>query len=253
MNFSSNHPLEHKLSVIKTLFHRAEAVITNPAAVSEEKVHIKEALSKCGYPNWAFNKIDSPQQGKSRPRKDPKPPKGQIVLPYVKGISEALRRNFNDFGIRVCYKPTKTLRQYLVAPKDKTEKKDITGPVYLIPCQGQTSRGSCQEFYIGETERSLRTRFLEHRRPSSTSSEVSQHIHIESPGHHVDINQVQVLDRESRYFERGVKEAIYIRAFKPSLNRDGGRYKLPNIYDPIIDRYVSKIKSGHIVDKGCSG
>ena len=72
------------------------------------------------------------------------------------------------------------LRQFLVAPKDKSEK-DITGPIYSIHCRGQTNRGQC-EFYIGETERSLKARFLEHRRPSSTSSEVSQHIHIESPG-----------------------------------------------------------------------
>ena len=143
-------------------------------------------------------------------------------MPYIKGISEALRRNFNKFGFRVCYKPTRTLRQFLVAPKDKTEKKDVTGPVYMIPCQGQTNKGVCKESYIGETERSLRTRFLEHRRPSSTSSEVSQHIHIESPSHHVDLDKVSVLDKEPRYFERGVKEAIYIRAYKPSLNKDGG-------------------------------
>ena len=71
-----------------------------------------------------------------------------------------------------------------------------------------------------ETERSLKTRFLEHRRPSSTSSEVSQHIHIESPGHHVDLDQVKILDREPRFFERGGKEAIFIRINKPSLNKD---------------------------------
>ena len=120
------------------------------------------------------------------------------------------------------FKPTQTLRQYLVSPKDKTEKKDIHGPVYMIPCSGQTLRGPCQESYIGETERSLRTRFLEHKRPSSVTSEVSQHINIESPDHKVDLEEVVVLDREPRYFERGVKEAIYIRAHQPSLNRDGG-------------------------------
>ena len=83
----------------------------------------------------------------------------------------------------MCFKPTRTLRQLLVAPKDKTEKQDVTGPVYMIPCQGQTTRGQCLESYIGETERSLKKRFQEHKRPSSTSSEVSKHIHIESPGH----------------------------------------------------------------------
>ena len=70
--------------------------------------------------------------------------------------------------------------------------------------------GHCEEFYIGETERSLKARFLEHRSPSSTSSEVSQHIHIESPGHKIDLEKVKILDREPRWFERGIKEAIYM-------------------------------------------
>ena len=121
----------------------------------------------------------------------------------------------------------------------------------MIPYQGQTTRGLCQESYIGETERSLRTRFLEHKRPSSVSSEVSQHIHIESPDHKVDLEQTLVLDREPRYFERGVKEAIYIKANQPSLNRDGGRYKLPSVYDTIIDRNIRKVKSSQTTDESC--
>ena len=117
-----------------------------------------------------------------------------------------------------------------MSPKDKTEKKDTAGLIYYIRYQGQTQRGQCTESYVGETERSLKTRFLEHRRPSSTSSEVSQHIHIESPDHHVELEEVKILDREQRYFETGVKEAIYIRVNQPSLNKDGGRYKLPRVY-----------------------
>ena len=35
-------------------------------------------------------------------------------------------------------------------------------------------------------------------------------------------SRVEVLDREPRYFERGVKEASYTRAYQPSLNKDGG-------------------------------
>ena len=109
-----------------------------------------------------------------------------------------------------------------VASKDKTEKKDVTGPVYMIHCQGQTNKGVCKESYIGETERDLRIRFLEDCHPSSTSSEVSQHTHIESPGHHMDLDKVSVLDKEPHYFERGVNEAIDNRPYKLSLNKEGG-------------------------------
>ena len=241
LNFHSNHPVQHKLGVIQTLHHRADSVITDPVDQESEKLHINNALKKCGYPNWSFDKAAKPKTKPPSKIKATIESKGQVVMPYIKGTSDAIKRTFGNYGVKVAFKPTQTLRQLLVAPKDKTEKKDVAGPVYYIPCQGKTHRGLCKESYIGETERSLKTRFLEHRRPSSTSSEVSQHIHIESPGHHVDLDQVKILDREARFFERDVKEAIYIRVNKPSLNKDGGRYKLPRVFDPILESRVKKV------------
>ncbi|KAI8488142.1 hypothetical protein Bbelb_342600 [Branchiostoma belcheri] len=70
---------------------------------------------------------------------------------------------------------------------------------------------------------------------------VSQHIHIESPGHTVDLEGVRILDTEQDYFKRGIKEAIYIRALQPSLNRDGGRYRLQTTFDPLLTSHVGKI------------
>ena len=81
--------------------------------------------------------------------------------------------------------------------------------------------------YVGETENSLKARFGEHRRPSSTTSEVSKHIHTDSPDHTITLENMKILAVEHKWFERGVKEAIHIRALKSSLNRDGGRYNLP--------------------------
>ena len=209
---------------------------------AEEKEHINNALGKCQYPAWALKKATVQRQKKNCSKDSAKPQnKGFVVLPYIKGTSEALKRTFQKYGVKVVFKPTQTLRQYLVSPKDKTDKKDITGAVYHIPCQGITTRGQCKETYIGETERNVKTRFNEHRRPSSTKSEVSQHIHIESPGHTVDFDKVKILDRDPRYLERGIKEAIYIRTHKPTLNRDRGRYNLPKVFDPVLGSHVRKV------------
>ena len=99
-------------------------------------------------------------------------------------------------------KPTQTLQQLLVA---------------LV------TSWPCLKSYIGETERSLKTRFLEHL--------VVTLIWTKSKS----------LDQEPWYFERGVKEAIYIRVNKPSLNKDGDRYKLPRMLDPIFESSVQKV------------
>ena len=139
-----------------------------------------------------------------------------------------MRRVFGDFGITTYFKPTNTLRQLLVHPKDPVGKEKVVGPVYHISCE------NCDASYIGETERSLKARFGEHRRPSSTTSEVSKHIHSDCPNHSIMLDNTKILAVESKWFERGVKESIYIRALKPSLNRDGGRYNLPPIWNNII-------------------
>ena len=71
----------------------------------------------------------------------------------------------------------------------------------------------------------------------------------------MDLQEVKILDREPRYFERGVKEAIYIRVNQPTLNKDGGRHKLPRVYDPILRSHVQKVmnsESGHSADESCS-
>ena len=121
-----------------------------------------------------------------------------------------------------------TLRQLLVHPKDPVGKDKVVGPVYKISCE------ECEATYVGETECSLKARFGEHRRPSSTTSEVSKHIHINSPDYTITLENMKILAVEHKWFERGVKEAIHIRALKPSLNRDGRRYNLPPIWNNII-------------------
>ncbi len=88
---------------------------------------------------------------------------------------------------------------------------------------------------------SLKTCFLEHRRPSTTASEVSNNIYVEFPGHFVDLDNVRILDRDSRWFEQWVKEAVHIKANKPSLNKDRVRYKLSGVYETVIRSEVRKI------------
>ena len=160
------------------------------------------------------------------------------MIPYVKGVSEKLRGVFGLFGVPVYFRPANTLRQMLVRPKDPISKERVVGPVYHIHCE-------CRDDYIGETERSLKARHSEHRRPSTTSSEVSRHIHSTTSGHSIDLDNTNILAVEPRWFERGVKEAIHIRAASPTLNKDGGRYQLPTIWNNIIKERVKWRETGN--------
>ena len=94
--------------------------------------------------------------------------------------------------------------------------------------------------YIWETEKSFKVRFDEHKRPSSVNSEVFRHIHQENPGHSVSSTGSRVLGVEQGWFQRGVKESIFIHALKPSLNLHGRRFNLSPIWHNMVDERIGK-------------
>ncbi len=88
-------------------------------------------------------------------------------------------------------------------------KERVVGPVYQISCK------KCLATYICERERSLKQRFLEHRRPSSVTFEVSRHVHLDHPDHSISMDDTNIVKVEPKWFERGVKEDIHIRFTHP--------------------------------------
>ena len=56
--FDSHHPIEHKLSVIRTLLDRKDRIVTEDEDKTEEEKHVKNALKQCKYPDWAIQKVE---------------------------------------------------------------------------------------------------------------------------------------------------------------------------------------------------
>ena len=52
--------------------------------------------------------------------------------------------------------------------------------------------------------------------------------------HKLDSQNIGIVDRDSRWFQRRVREAIQIRSRSPTLNCDRGRHNLPSVYDTIV-------------------
>ncbi len=217
--FDSHHPLEHKLGVVRTLCNRANSVVTSETEKDKEYSHIKKALGKCGYQEWTFNKANRPSQkdrtGVRNTSNEPPRTKACITLPFIDGLSQKLRRVFKEFRIQVGFKPYKILRRVLVHPKDPVPKGKKCDLIYKVECQ----EPECQASYIGETSQPLKDRFAQHRRASTNSAVFD---HQQTTGHTFKLDDVQILDKEPRWFERGVREAIFERKEAPKLNKKGG-------------------------------
>ena len=244
LQFSSNHPLIQKLGVVKTLFHRADSIISKPSDKAAEEQHLRQALNQCGYDNWAINRALQVGNKDSKPTitSNNTTAKGtSMVIPYHGELSEKLRRVFKDYNISTHFKPINTIRQTLVHPKDKQPKGRVSGVVYGIQC---SETFDCNEHYIGETSQPLKKRLQQHSRSSSGPAESAVFAHRRASGHEFDFDEVKILDRESRWFERGVKEAIWVRAEQPALNRTGGvRHNLSHAWDRSIKTLPRKMTS----------
>lgn len=251
LSFNSHHHISHKLSVVRTLIDRAETVVTNHQDKQQEITAITEALTNCGYPKWTIRSVrrsieEKKQKPKSATKKEEKN-KGHVMLPYIHGLSERLRRVLKQHKIGSTFKPFNKVSQTIVHPKDQIQKEDKCGVVYEVACN------SCDKSYIGETSRKLAVRIGEHRKDYETcvapgvstrasrvsaSSEIHKSAitdHMLQHNHVPDWNNINILTQDNGNTTRRIREAIWIRR-KQNMNRDQGAYHLPHIYNSIIKR-----------------
>ena len=103
----------------------------------------------------------------------------------------------------------------------KGTKLQKSGVIYKYKCLTI----NCLEEYIGETGRAFWDRLKEHLRAPSPIPH-----HTSSIGYPISPDSFGIVHREVQGTIRNIKEAMYIRANDPSLNRNLGRYQLPHVW-----------------------
>ena len=238
LQWSSHHPVQQKLGIVRTLMHRADTLIADHEKRKIEKDKIKTALRTCGYPEWALRegavKGRRPQKRDSGGQESDQEKKHKlfVVLPYMKGMTERLQRAYKKHNISLYSKAGFTIRNALVSPKDPLDHSERCGVIYECACD------VCGERYVGETGRSLGERMEEHAKSvekCDQKSALSQH--QEQSGHVVNhkplSEKIKILDSEPRDRHRKVKEAIHIKLKGAKLNRNDGHH-LPDLYLPLL-------------------
>ena len=92
--------------------------------------------------------------------------------------------------------------------------------MYSVKC------GTCDNEYMGETQRALGVRKKENcdaiRLERVERSAVAEHVHAGLEPHEIDWQNLKLIDRASWKRERKVREALHIGIRKPGMNRDIG-------------------------------
>ena len=148
-----------------------------------------------------------------------------ITVPYNKGLCESFKNIGKKYGIQVHFKSGKTLKDELVAPKDKDHITKKSGIIYRYKCD----RLECDEEYIGETSRTFGERYKEHLKASSPI-----HDHSNITGHTTSLENFSIVGRNEQNLSRLIKESMFIRVNSPSLNKNICKYHLPHLWDEVL-------------------
>ena len=151
--------------------------------------------------------------------------KPYIVVPYIQGMGESCKNICRRHGVEMFFKGGNTIKDLLVHPKDRDTILQKNGVIYRFRC----GRVDCEEEYIGESGRTFAERFREHMKAPSP---ICDHHNI--TGHEVSLDNFSIVGREDHNIARSIKKAVLIRVNDPSLNRNIGKYQLPDIWDELL-------------------
>ena len=149
-------------------------------------------------------------------------------MPYIRGVSESLRRILAPLRIRLCFKPCQTVGQLLSRAKDRVLNRNKPNIVYRVPCAG------CAASYVGQTRCRLAQHLEQHERSASAGDFVSLALaeHTWMEGHHVAWDSVSVLASALDLTTRLALESLHIRSTAHALNRDRGSRS--SVYDRLL-------------------
>jgi hypothetical protein len=225
INWESNHSKNCKLGVIKGLIHRAHQLCDREEDLIEEINLIKDVFISNGYPpslvertvkdSWETElkksilaEMDIPDEKKNKGFYD------IIQAPYIKGFTESLQGDLKSVNVGFVMKKSATIRSIVCRLKPKTDKMEQKDVVYSVEC------ATCKKQYIGETGKTLKERLKRHQqdiRSGTITNGFFRHL-SEANDHKINWSETKILERESHWKKRKIKESIFINALNPSEN-----------------------------------
>ena len=91
---------------------RAESINSLVLSKVEETKHLRQALTSDGYPKAVVHRHSMQSNSRMVDQCDAQGP--VVTLPYVWGVSEAVRRILTPLGVKVSFRPHTTLRHILM-------------------------------------------------------------------------------------------------------------------------------------------
>ncbi|KAJ8958500.1 hypothetical protein NQ318_002294 [Aromia moschata] len=218
----SHHPFQHKMASFNFLIHRLLNFPLSKERFEHEKQLIKNIAKSNGYSVHLIDKLIRKHKFKrtlynsTTFRRDTDNSKF-ASLPYEPKFTRGLDKIFKNININLVYNSKNKLQTLLGNPKDKINHNEKSG-IYEISCK------DCDQKYIGQTKRSILTRFKEHmahlKYGRTEKSCVAQHAFDNN--HRIDINNLKLIRNVTNSRQLDAFESLEIIKCNNSMNKDNG-------------------------------
>jgi len=161
------------------------------------------------------------------------------VLPYCNPKAEKfadrlkhlVESNFDQIDMKVAFKAPNEIDKKFPFKDNIKEIQEQSLVVYKIKCQ------TCNEIYIGKTERILAHRIKEHNSKNKSIESAIQSHKKENPTHIIDASVIEIIDKADNNFKLMLKEMLHINKLKPMLNtQHAAAYKKRNNKEMFISQ-----------------
>lgn len=232
--YCSNHSFQQKMAAFHHMIHRMQTLPLSETGKVKELQYIFETARLNGYKGTTIQAIIDKKARILQRRMfttliTASEPLKRVSVPFDQNITSKLRPQLEKFGLDLVFTSRQNqLKSLLGSTKDPVNVLGKAG-VYKISCK------HCNKAYVGQTKRTLATRFKEHIAevnkakkqedkglPYDFKSKVAEHIFTE--GHQLTMEDITVLRSVSTPWKLDVAESLEINKQRAStlLNRDQG-------------------------------
>lgn len=129
--------------------------------------------------------------------------KRRVRIQYAPSITNRLKKVFKRHNMELVFSSTNKLKNKLGSTKDKTNEEEKSG-IYQISCK------ECGQIYIGQTRRSIKTRFKEHiNLRTAVKSAVGEH--IMNTNHKIDKENLKLIKNVTNTNELDAYESLFMQ------------------------------------------
>ena len=155
-----------------------------------------------------------------------------VSFPYIKGLSEYIKKILFVHNIQATFKPTNSLSFLFSKLKDRDPLLNQNNLVYKIDCL------NCDGTYIGQTKQYLKSRIYEHEYSIRTKNSECTMLanHSTNLKHNFDFSNPKILDKEHNLEKRLILEMIEILNNKNSINKRSDMDCFSNVYKKFLEK-----------------